>query len=177
MREIRSHGERIIIVDRPRRNYRGDYARKINEGYRKTKSPLIFLGATDLKFHTNWLENAEAYLGDGIHVVGTNDLGNPDVVAGNHSTHTLVTREYVDRYGTIDEPNKILCESYIHEFVDNEFVETARFRNAWAMALDSIVEHMHPIFKKEAWDASYRKWKDRTKFGQELFEYRKHLWT
>lgn len=177
MDEIHRNDERVIRLSRMRNNRRGDYARKINIGYNNSSEPLIFLGATDLKFHENWLENAIAYLNNNIHVVGTNDLGNRDVLAGRHSTHSLVTREYVDKYGTIDEPGKILNESYIHEYVDNEFVETARHRKAFAMAMDSIVEHMHPAFNKAPWDGSYRDWKDRTRFGKAIYEHRKHLWS
>ena len=144
---IRREGGDILFVD-TEPGAPGDYAIKINAGYRNSNEPLIFLGATDLKFHVNWLENAEQYITDQIQVVGTNDLGNPDVLRGNHSTHSLLTRKYADDFGTIDESNKILCEEYVHEYVDNEFCETAKHRNAWAMAMDSIVEHMHPAFRK-----------------------------
>lgn len=173
---IKKHGERIIFVKRPR-NGRGDYARKINVGYRNTTEPYMFLAATDLKFHPKWLENAMDRMNSTVHVVGTNDLGNKEVMRGRHSTHTLVSREYVDKYGTIDEPGKVLCEKYYHEYVDNEFVETAMSRNAFDIALNSLVEHMHPFFNKGDWDASYRKWKTRTEFGEELFKRRRPLWT
>lgn len=174
--EIKKHDEQILFV-RTRPGIKGDYARKINAGYRETTEPLIFLGATDLKFHVNWLETAEAYLNDDIHVIGTNDWGNSDVMSGNHSTHSLLTREYADKYGTIDEPNKILCERYWHEYVDNEFCDTARYRNTFAMALDCIVEHVHPGFGKNSWDESYRAWKTRCKEGETIYNMRKHLWT
>ena len=173
---IQREGEEVIFVD-TEPGISGDYARKINAGYHKSKEPLIFLGATDLKFHVNWLENAEQYITDQIQVVGTNDLGNPDVLRGNHSTHSLLTRKYADDFGTIDEPNKILCEEYVHEYVDNEFCETAKYRNAWAMAMDSIVEHMHPAFRKGHWDESYRNLSERLGPSKDTYEKRKHLWT
>jgi hypothetical protein len=46
-------------------------------------------------------------------------------MAGRHSTHSLVTRDYVERFGTIDEAGVVLHEGYPHEFVDDEFVQTA----------------------------------------------------
>jgi glycosyltransferase involved in cell wall biosynthesis len=158
-------------------NERGDYAKKINLGYRETKEPLLFLGATDLWFWPRWYEYAIEKLSDGISVVGTNDLGNPDVLAGEHSTHSLVTRDYIDQYGTIETPGEVLYEGYWHEYVDNEFIETAKSRDAFAMAMDSVVEHMHPWFGKADTDKSYRDARRRWKPGQDLFESRKSLWT
>jgi glycosyltransferase involved in cell wall biosynthesis len=172
---IEKNDEEIVYM-RTAPGIKGDYARKINTGYKHSTEPLMFLGATDLIFHKGWLEKAEAHLGNGIHVVGTNDLGNVDVIAGRHSTHSLVTREYVDKYGTIDEGGKVLCEEYWHEWVDNEFCETARYRNAFAMAMDSIVEHVHPAFGKNIWDENYRAWRKRTIEGGKIYEKRQHLW-
>lgn len=172
--EIKKFDVEYVVI---KRNERGDYAKKINVGYRLTDEPLIFTGATDLKFHPEWFENATAKLNDDIHVVGTNDLGNDSVLKGWHSTHSLVTREYVEKYGVIDHPGQVLCELYWHEFVDNEFVETAMARNAFAMAMDSVVEHMHPAFGKDKWDRSYRQVNRRFIPGQAVFEDRRPLWT
>lgn len=127
----------------------GDYARKINAVYARTREALIFTGATDLVFHPGWFEAAISRLEPGIGVVGTNDLGSPRVKAGLHSTHSLVTREYADRYGTIDCPGKILHDGYVHEFCDDELIGTARKRGAYAHAHDARVEHRHPD-----WDAA-----------------------
>lgn len=174
--KINTFNEQIIYV-KTKPGCKGDYARKINTGFKNTSEPLLFLGATDLIFKPWWLEAAEKHLGNGIHVVGTNDLGNSEVIAGRHATHFLVTREYGQQYGTIDRPNTLLCEEYWHEFVDNEFLETAKYRNAYAMALDSKVEHAHPFFGKGVWDGAYRNWKKRTIYGAQVFERRKALWT
>ena len=167
-------GERYVDVIK---KDKGDYARKINLGYRISKEPLIFMGATDIKFHPGWLENAAQHIGGGVEVVGTNDLGNPRVIRGQHSTHTLVTRHYVKRYGTVDEPNKVLHEGYPHEYVDDEFIQTAKCRDAFAMALDSIVEHLHPTWGKGTWDNSYREVNNRLDQGYRHFCRRSKLWT
>lgn len=164
------------VIDVPRRG-RGDYARKINTGYLETTEPLLFLGAQDIIFHDGWFEKAKAKLTDKIRVVGTNDLGNKRVTGGEHSTHTLVTRDYINKYGTIDEPNKVLCEEYFHEFVDDEFIATAKYRGAFDMALDSVVEHMHPAWGKAKWDASYREVDKRFYRGAKIFQERRKLWT
>lgn len=162
-----------IEVDGP---HPGDYARKINAGYRHTTEKHLMLGADDLLFHPGWYEAAVAQLTDGIGVVGTNDLGSPRVIAGEHATHSLVTRDYCDRFGTIDGPGAVLCEVYPHEFVDDEFVETAKHRNAWAFAFDSHVEHLHPNWGKAPSDRMYEQQRTRMRAGRRMYNDRKRLW-
>lgn len=154
----------------------GDYARKINAAYRATTDPLLFLAADDLKFHPGWLSTAISYLNSQIHVVGTNDLGNPRVMAGRHSTHSLVTREYVDNHGLIDKRGQVLCELYPHTFTDDEFVQTAQARQMFAHAPDSIVEHLHPNWKKGPWDEVYSMADQSLAPGRRIFRNRRHLW-
>lgn len=170
---VKATGERYARVQKKRK---GDYARKINIGYSITKEPVLFMGATDLVFHEGWLEAGLATLGDGIHAVGTNDLGNPRVMLGQHSTHTFVTREYVDKFGTIDEPGKILHESYPHEYCDDEFVGTATARGVYKFCKDSVVEHMHPAWGKAKWDDSYLETYNRVRSGYKIFRRRVPLW-
>jgi hypothetical protein len=98
-------------------------------------------------------------------------------MAGDHSTHSLVTREYVDKFGTIDEPGVVLHEGYHHEFVDDEFVQTAMFRGMWAFAEDSHVEHLHPNWNKAPSDRLYRMQRRRMRLGKRVYAERKHLWT
>lgn len=158
------------------RHETGDYARKINTGYRLTTRPLIFLGADDLHFHQGWLQAVTSKLEPGIGVVGTNDLGSPRVIAGEHSTHSLVTRAYADRYGTLERPGEILYEGYIHEWVDDELVGTAKARAAWAFAEDAHVEHLHPNWHKARSDPLYRQQWNRMRRSRELYQQRRRLW-
>lgn len=154
---------------------RGDYARKINLGLQTTSAPYVFLGADDLAFHPGWLEAALGKMGGKIGVVGTNDLGNQRVIAGEHATHSLVSRKYA-RQGTIDDKTKLLHEGYPHEFVDDEFVETARSRDAFAHAADSIVEHLHPHWGKAPSDHIYAAAPERLRVGRRLYRERCSLW-
>ncbi len=136
----------------------------------------MFLGADDLRFHRGWLAAAQAALGPGIGVVGTNDLGNPRVMAGEHATHFLVTREYADR-GLIDGKPGLLFEGYAHEYCDDELVGTAKHRGAWAFAEGSRVEHLHPTYGKAPMDASYAAQRQRMRASVVLFRQRRRLWT
>lgn len=154
----------------------GDYARKINAGYRATDEPLLFLGADDIRFHPGWFEAAKAKMTGGIGVVGTQDLGSQRVINGEHSTHSLVSREYVDKFGTVDGPGEVLNEAYKHNFCDDELIGTARSRNTWAFANDSIVEHHHPAWGKADNDDVYRLGRSGFRLDRRLFYRRQRRW-
>ncbi len=153
----------------------GNYAAKINAVCTYSDEPYIFLGADDLEFHQGWLEAALRKMRGNIGVVGTNDLGNKRVMRGQHATHSLVARWYADG-GTIDDKTKLLHEEYPHEYVDDEFVQTAKKRRAFAFARDSVVEHMHPAWNKGDWDDLYRAQRQRMKVGHKIYLQRRHLW-
>lgn len=159
-----------IVVD-PRE--RGDYAAKINLGVRCSSEPLIFTGAIDLHFHPGWLEAASALLSPTVQVVGTNDLSGR---RPPHSTHTLVTRDYAKR-GLVDGRPGLLCEDYLHEYVDDELVGTASRRGVYAYAADAVVEHLHPMLGKADWDDTYKAMRRRMRADRVLFNTRRRLWT
>lgn len=167
-------GVRFDILDP---NERGDYAKKINHAYQVTDEPFLFLGADDLLFYRGWFEAArKAMTRPGIGVVGTQDKANARVRRGLHATHSLVSREYVDAHGTIDEDGKVLHEGYLHEFVDDEFVETAKARKAFAFEHRSVVEHLHPTVGKAQWDPLYQAQAHRMRADRTVFHARRKLW-
>jgi hypothetical protein len=158
-------------------NRYGDYAHKINHGYRNTHEEYMLFGADDLHFHPGWFETAVAHMSDEVAVVGTNDLANKRVLAGEHSTHPLVARWYIDQAGTVDENGKALHEGYLHEFVDDEFIETAKAREVFVAEPGSIIEHLHPAVGKAPVDDLYRAEPRRMTQGRILFHRRRPLWT
>jgi hypothetical protein len=133
------------------------FARKVNLAASKTAEPWLFLVGSDVVFHPGWLDHAQAAAHGGrFHVVGTNDLGNPRVMAGEHATHLLVRRSYIDEVGASwDGPGVVCHEGYGHMFVDDEIVEAARRRGVFAAALGSRVEHLHPAWHKADMDEVY----------------------
>jgi len=154
----------------------GDYAIKINHGYRVTDEPFLFLGADDLQFHPGWWPPAlHHFVNPAIGVVGTQDQCNTRVRRGVHATHSVVSRRYVDAHGTIDGPG-VLHEGYVHEFVDDEFVATARKRRAFAFEHRSIVEHLHPMVGKAPSDPMYAAQGSRMMIDRRTFQRREHLW-
>lgn len=153
------------------------YAKKINAGFRATTEPLLFSAADDVEFHRGWLQAATAKIDDRIQVVGTNDQCNSRTFNGDHSTHTLFTRAYIDEHGTIDEPGLVLHEGYRHDWVDDEFIATAKYRKVYAHAPDSIVEHLHPNVGKAPTDATYRAGQKWSAQGRTLFRQRSRMFT
>ena len=156
----------------------GDYAKKINFAVRNTKSRWLFTGADDLHFHPGWFPHAVlASVSTGCRVVGTQDLGNRRVMKGEHSTHSLVDRSYIDEMGTIDAPGQMLHEGYVHEFVDDEFIETAKHRDEFVFAWNSIVEHLHPLWGKAPSDRLYDDHRRRMSLGRRVYTKRRRMWT
>lgn len=158
--EHRRPGDEIVLV--PWEPGPGDYARKINQGAKLAANDgfgWVFTGADDLTFHDGWLDAAwRVHTMNGCRVVGTNDLWNPMVRSGRHSTHTLVKLDYVMEQGASwDGPGVLLHEGYDHQCVDNELVAAAQMRGEFAFAKHSIVEHLHPFAKKAEMDSTYEK--------------------
>lgn len=177
IKELENQNQKYIVMDANYEN-NGDYARKINKGFDSIEAEWYFSGADDIRFHPGWFGAAmQVYEKTEACVIGTNDLGSPSVMRGQHSTHSLVLREYVRECGTIDQPGKVLHEGYRHNFVDTEFVATAKCRDEWAFAMNSRVEHLHPDWQKGQRDPIYAIGKLGWNQDQRYFEMRKRLWT
>lgn len=156
----------------------GDYARKIQLGYESTGAPYVLCGADDLRFHPGWdaelLRIAEEF---DVGVIGTNDLGNQQTVAGRHSTHPLVARCYIDeRGGYVGGEGRVYFDGYDHQMVDLELIQTAQARGCYAHAHRSVVEHAHYLWRKAPDDDTYRKGRRATAADRRLFESRRQLW-
>jgi hypothetical protein len=125
-------------------------------------------------FKPGWLDHAEhAARITGANVVGTNDLGNPRVMRGEHATHLLVRRSYVDEVGASWDGPKVVChEGYRHWYVDDEVVTAAKQRGTWAMALASHVEHLHPYWGKAATDDVYEQGATSAEEDRKLYQRR-----
>lgn len=160
-------------------NPNGDYARKINLGLKYSCTDWVFTGADDLKFHPNWFENAMKIATDNIHVIGTQDLGNPRVLTGKHSTHSLVRASYARDWGLTAEHEKgmIYSSQYWHEFMDDELVGIAKARGIWKFSYDSVVEHLHPHWGKAPTDESYDEFQMRMIVGKNTMLSRRSRWT
>lgn len=143
-------GAKVLIADGV------SFACKANAGYRQTTEPWMLLVGDDVAFHPGWLDRALQAAQGGACVVGTNDLGHPRVMRGEHSTHMLVRRSYVAEVGASwDGPGVVCHEGYRHWFVDDEIVTAAKQRGVWTFATGSLVEHLHPAWSKAVPDEVY----------------------
>lgn len=146
------------------------FAQKVNHAYHNTEEPWLLLVGSDVRFHPGWLTSAliTAEMTD-AKLIATNDLGNPRVMAGEHATHPLINREWIDSHGASwDGPGVVCHEGYAHQFVDNEWTAVARQAGVFAYSPLSILEHLHPVWQKSEDDDVYR-------LGQASFEADKAL--
>lgn len=152
------------------------FAEKVNDGYRNTVEPWLFITGDDVKFHPRWLTNA-LLVGGRCDVIGTNDLGTLRVRNGEHATHMLIRRSYIDRYGASwDGPGVVCHEGYNHWYVDDEIVTVAKTRGTWASAKSSIVEHLHPLFGRAVDDAVYALGRSRAEEDRAVFVERQRVY-
>jgi hypothetical protein len=147
------------------------FAEKVNTGFDMTDEPFVFLVGDDVAFHPGWLDQAMHVANTtGRSVIGTNDLGNPRTMSGEHGTHLLIRRSYVDEVGASwDGPGVVCHEGYAHWYVDDEIVTAAKQRGQWAPALGSVVEHLHPIWGKSANDDTYELGMGASKADEKVF--------
>jgi hypothetical protein len=156
--EVRKYGGRVLLCD-------GTFAHKVNTAYKAVydgdlvlDAPWILLVGDDVRFRPGWLDQAQdvARRYVGADVIGTNDLANARVIRGEHATHPMIRRSYIDELGASwDGPGIIAHEGYHHWFVDDEIITVAKSRQAFQAAHGSEVEHMHPIAGKAQLDGVY----------------------
>lgn len=168
---LNTEGANLIINTRTR-----SYSGAINTGVLETCEPYVFAGADDLNFMPGWFELAVDMMSDTIKVVGTNDMGNPEVLAGSHATHFLVEREYA-YHGVIDSPGIMLFEGYDHNWTDKEFILTAQKRGVYAHCHEAVVEHQHWAWNKANIDNTYNRGLRSEPSDRDTFMGRQHLWT
>ena len=161
--EVEKHGGRLLWRS-------GTYAEKVNYAYGLTSAPWLLPVGDDVIFRPGWLDYALQAAGDGRYdVIGTNDLGNPRVIAGDHATHMLIRRSYVAESGASWDGPGIVCHTYGHWYVDDEIVTAAKQRGRWVSARNAVIEHLHPAWEKAANDEIYELGQSRALKDQETF--------
>jgi glycosyltransferase involved in cell wall biosynthesis len=167
---VEQHPYARLVVNRRSPSYAG----AVNTALEDTDKPLLFVGADDLAWHDGWLAPLLELISD-FGMVGTNDLGNPEVAASTHATHFLVRRDYAVT-GCVDEPGVLFHEGYTHNWVDREAVGTAKHRGEFTPCLASVVEHLHWAWDKATMDATYEKGRSQEPADAQLYLSRQHLW-
>jgi hypothetical protein len=158
------------FVDDPNRDMR--YVTRIQYMYENSDNDWFLTGSDDIIFHNQWLRTVSVYFDTKYSVIGFNDLCNPAL----KGTNFAIRRSYIDfSSGVIDEPNRVFCGDYFHNFCDNELVETAESREVFIQC-DGIIEHMHPMVNKAEWDDGYEWAKNHVAEDMLTYNQRKHLW-
>lgn len=118
------------------------------------KYEFLFFGSDDVTHHPGWLARAIEVMetAENAQVVVVNDLRNPN------GTQALIRTSYVP-LAVIDDPTKAFHDGYRHNFADTEMFVTAAARGVIYRAMDSHVEHLHPLHRGSAqrpWDETYQ---------------------
>lgn len=132
----------------------GSFAAKANYAVTQTDEPWLLFVGDDVHFHSGWL-NAALDIANRYDksVIATNDCHNPFVTRGEHATHPLMERRYIEELGaSFDGPGTVAHEGYGHMFIDNEWTYLAKIRQQFAAALGSRVEHLHPFYDETVAD-------------------------
>lgn len=150
------------------------FAEKVNFAHQETSAPWLLLCGDDVRFRPGWLDHAQD-VGQRYkaNVVGTNDLANPRVTRGEHATHPMVRRSYIEELGASwDGPGIVCHQGYHHWCVDDEIVTAAKMRGTFQPALGSQVEHLHPIAGTADDDEVYRLGSLHAEKDRKLFDQR-----
>lgn len=114
----------------------------------------LFFGSDDVVFHPHWLSHAMKVMKEApdAQVVVVDDMRNP---AG---TQALVDVRYLEA-AVFDEPGNAFFSGYEHNFADTEMFRTAEKHGVIYRAMDSKVEHLHPLQNQggggRPWDKTY----------------------
>lgn len=131
----------------------------------------VFFGSDDVIHHPKWLTKALVAMAEGPAVVVVNDCHN------SNGTQAVVRRDYLER-AVFDAPGEAFHGGYHHNFADNEQHFTALKQGEYGRAMDSYVEHLHPLFQSHnaiPWDTTYRVAMDGWQHDEHLFAERAAL--
>ena len=112
-----------------------------------------FFGSDDVIHHDGWLGSALATMVESRRsVVVVNDMRNPS------GTQALIRLDYLP-FLTFDNAKTAFHSGYRHNYADTEQQMTAHKYDQHVRAMDSHVEHLHPIYQNQTsrpWDDTYR---------------------
>lgn len=132
----------------------------------------VFFGSDDVIHHPTWLTKAiTAMETQGKAVIVVNDLRN------KNGTQALVRTDYLPR-AVFDNSMAAFHPGYGHNFADMEMFLTAIAQNEYGRAIDSWVEHLHPIWptaRRIGWDQTYIDAQNKMDDDEKLFYERSDL--
>lgn len=117
------------------------------------KARTVFFGSDDVLHHDGWLRYGLIQMqAMQKAVVVVNDLHNPN------GTQAIVRTDYLPLL-CFDDPMAAFHHGYDHNYADTEQFTTAQKYQQFTRSMDSIVEHLHPIFQTNTsrpWDDTYK---------------------
>lgn len=149
----------------------GYFVPRIQFLFEHTAEPFFFTGSDDIVYTPGWLTGCFAAMESHHKVCCPNDGHNPK------GTNFLVERQYVlEQGGNFDTPGYVYHPDYLHNFSDDEMVNTGCFRGVYVRAMDVLVESTHPAWGNSQVDNTYMRMYEADAQDRELYYSRWHLW-
>lgn len=152
MQALDAVGERYIDdTDDPDKRYVTRMNKLVRAVRYEDKARTVFFGSDDVLHRRGWLTEALRVMDTGPRVVVVNDLHN------RMGTQAVMAVDYTIE-AVFDAPGDAFHHGYQHNFADDEQFFTAFHKGVYARAMNSIVEHLHPIWgspRSLRWDSTY----------------------
>lgn len=149
----------------------GYFVPRIQFLFEHTSEPWIFTGSDDIVHSPGWLSGCFSAMQPHHKICCPNDGHNPK------GTNYLVEREYIMKQGgNFETPGKVYHPDYLHNFSDDELVNTGIYRGVYTRAWDVVVESTHPTWGNAPMDDTYMRMYTANDRDRELYYSRYHLW-
>lgn len=149
----------------------GYFVPRIQFLFEHTEEPWFFTGSDDIVYHAGWLSGLFSVMQPWHKICCPNDGHNPK------GTNFLVNREYVMAHGgNFATPGYVYHPDYLHNFSDDELVNTGIYRGVYTRAWDVVVESTHPTWGNAPMDDTYMRMYTANDRDRELYYSRYHLW-
>ncbi len=148
------------------------YACKVNWAFQFVTTPWVFICGDDVIFDPEWFKPIRYIINrqPEIRVIGVPDGSGS---TADFAPHFLLAADYVtERGASWDGPGVVCHEGYRHNYVDNEIIDVAKKRGVWHLCRTSLVEHLHPAWRKGEWDEVYKIGVDSAPADAALYERR-----
>lgn len=151
----------------------GSSNRALNMGCALTFEPYIYNACDDLEFTPGW---AERMLKVFKEEPTARVVSSWDGFCVNGKSGYMLDRNYVQQFGTIDEPGKIMHE-YHHYYADEELMRTAMHRKVFHASEVPVLHHHPALSSKYSRDATYERAESTYSDDAKTYETRRHLFT
>jgi hypothetical protein len=149
----------------------GYFVQRIQFLFEHTEEPWIFTGSDDIIHSPGWLSGCFEVMEPWHKICCPNDGHNAK------GTNYLVERDYImEQGGNFNTPGFVYHPDYLHNFSDDEMVNTGIYRGVYTRAWDVVVESTHPTWGNAPMDDTYMRMYTADPRDRALYYSRWQLW-